>query len=121
MLEDGRAQQMPRLHAAQTELFQPLVAAYNERHWNRPPDDTFSVSVGIRIAEPPRLRTVVMAMRETGGQPVAVPENAVILWQRRLAQEEGIFIEPTSATALAGLEALVAQRVIGVNDVASFL
>ena len=55
-------------------------------------------------------------MRETGGQPVAVPEKAIISWQRRLAQGEGIFIEPTSATALAGLEALVAQRVIGGND-----
>ena len=117
MLEDGRGQRMPRLHAAQTELFQPLVAAYNEGGWNRPPDDTRSVAVGIRIAEPPRLQTVVKAMRETGGQPVAVPEEAIISWQRRLAQGEGIFIEPTTATALAGLEALVAQRVIGRNDV----
>ena len=116
MLEDGRGQLTPRLHAAQTELFQPLVAAYNERSWNRPPDDTKSVSVGIRIAEPPRLQTVVKAIRKTGGRPIAVPENAVISWQRRLALEEGIFVEPTSATALAGLEALVAQGVIEGNE-----
>lgn len=112
MAEDGRIKQIPRLYGAQTELFQPLVAAYNESVWNHPPDHIKSVAVGIRNSEVPRLKTVVQAMRDTGGQPVAVPEKAIISWQKMLAQQEGIFIEPTSATALAALESLVSQQII---------
>ena len=116
MQQDGRIKQIPKLYGAQTELFQPLVAAYHEREWNRPPDNASSVAVGIKNAEVPRLQTVVKTMRETGGQPIAVSEKAIVTWQRRLAQEEGIFIEPTSAAALAGLELLMAKKVIGETD-----
>ncbi len=52
-------------------------------------------------------------MRRTGGQGIAVSEEAIIAWQRRLAATEGIFGEATSAVAFAGLERLIADGVIG--------
>jgi threonine synthase len=60
---------------------------------------------------------VVEAVRATRGTGVAVADEAIVAWQRLLAQEEGIFAEPTSAAAFAGLEALVKEGVIGPDDV----
>ncbi|MFN3974643.1 MAG: pyridoxal-phosphate dependent enzyme, partial [Dehalococcoidia bacterium] len=43
---------------------------------------------------------------------VAVAEADILAWQKALAQGEGIFCEPTSAAAFAGVERLCAQGVI---------
>ena len=39
-------------------------------------------------------------------------------WQKRLASQEGIFAEPTSAAAFAGLQLLVERGVVGNDEVA---
>ncbi len=40
---------------------------------------------------------------------VAVDEQTILEWVRFLAEHEGIFAEPTSAAALAGLARLIAD------------
>jgi len=45
--------------------------------------------------------------RATHGTGVAVADAAILRWQRRIAADEGIFCEATSAAAFAGLEALI--------------
>ena len=47
---------------------------------------------------------------------MAVEESSILRMQKDLAEEEGIFAEPTSAAAFAGLEALVDQGVIQEAD-----
>ena len=75
-----------------------------------------SVASGISVTSPPRLSQVVDAVRDTGGQGVAVYEASIIAWQKRLAASEGIFGEATSAVAFAGLERLIADGVIASDD-----
>ena len=55
-------------------------------------------------------------LRACGGEAVAVSDEEILRWQRLLAEEEGIYCEPTAATAFAGLEALVRQGVIGLGE-----
>jgi threonine synthase len=43
---------------------------------------------------------------------VAVDDASIIAWQRRLARTEGIFCEPTSAAAFAGLDQLIQRGVV---------
>ncbi|MCS5668165.1 MAG: pyridoxal-phosphate dependent enzyme [Dehalococcoidia bacterium] len=56
-------------------------------------------------------------LRLTGGSAVAVEESGILQMQRDLAEEEGIFAEPTSAAAFAGLEKLSEQGVINEGDI----
>ena len=116
MLEDGRVQSIPRLHGVQSEAFQPLIHAFNRGDGDASTSGADTVAIGIKIANPPRLDALVNASRETGGQPVAVSDEAITTWQRRLSELEGIFVEPTSATVLAAAETLKQQGVIGDSD-----
>ena len=50
------------------------------------------------------------------GIAVSVEELAIIQMQTDLAEQEGIFAEPTSAAAFAGLEILINQGAINDGD-----
>ncbi|MBI4310518.1 MAG: threonine synthase [Chloroflexi bacterium] len=112
----GRVKRLPKLHAVQAEVVQPIAAAYMGRPW-RPQAGARTAAGGIAVAQPPRLRQALRAVRETGGACVAASEEAILRWQRLLAREEGVYAEPTSAAAFAGLELLARQGVIGARDV----
>ena len=93
----------------------PTVAAWRNDNWT--PDQVRpTVAGGVAVADPPRGKQVVDAIQQTEGVAVAVEEESIVEWQRALAAEEGLFIEPTSATAFAGLGALVAQGTIQAMD-----
>ncbi len=111
LLQGGRVDRVPRFHAAQSEAFQPMVAAYHGRDWAPQPGAT-SVAIGVTIAAPPRLDTVVHICRESGGMAVAVPEEEILAWQERLASREGILVEATSALGIGAVKALVSQGAI---------
>ena len=50
------------------------------------------------------------------GVALAVADEATLRWQRLLAETEGIYAEPTSAAAFAGLEELVGRGEIGADE-----
>ena len=77
---------------------------------------TKTIAGGISIAAPSRQWQILEILRLTGGSAVAVEESSILQMQRDLAEEEGIFAEPTSAAAFAGLDALVDQGVIQEAD-----
>ena len=54
MLEDGRVDRMPRLHGAQTEETQPVVAAFEGREWTPYEGEAASRANGIGVTNPPR-------------------------------------------------------------------
>jgi len=115
LVMNGRIEAMPRLHAAQASAFQPLVAALDGKAWTAAPGAD-SVAVGIRNPAPPRLDRLVSACRDSGGEAVAVDDASTLRWHRRLAELDGVLIEPTSATALAAAELLIARGVIKKDD-----
>ena len=107
---------MPRLHGAQTEETQPVVAAFEGRSWTPESGEAQSKANGIGVANPPRPQSLVRAARDSKGSFVAVPEEKIIQWQRVLAELEGIIVEPTSAIVLGAAERLIASGVIGEQD-----
>ena len=112
MLQDGRVQKIPRLHAVQAEAYQPLASAFQGHDWSPSLPGPETVAIGIKISSPPRLQELVEACRQTGGQCLAVADSEIVEWQRRLNSMEGLFVEPTSATVLAAAERLRAQGAI---------
>lgn len=112
MLEDGRINKIPALHAVQVEEVQPLVAAFEGREWTATRDEPKSRATGITVKVPPRPQVVAQNCRDTGGQVIALAENRILWWHKRLASLEGLLVEPASAATLAGSELLRQRGVI---------
>ena len=115
LLGAGLVPETPRLHCVQTEAVRPIAAAFAGEKWSAS-DAEKTVAGGIAVASPARLRQIVDAVAATGGEAVTVDEASIAEWQRRLASREGVFGEPTSAAAFAGLARLVAEGTIGPED-----
>ena len=97
----------PALHCIQSEACMPVAAAFGGQDWTPPAGGVATVAGGIAVERPPRLRQVLDALADSGGEAVAVAEHDIVRWQRRLSVDEGLFVEPTSASVLAGLESLL--------------
>ena len=106
MLEDGRAKKMPKLYGVQTTETQPVASAFEGREWIPPQGNANSVAKGIDVKKPPRIGVLLRVFKESGGRPVTIDEPNIISWQRRLAEMEGIFVEPTSAIVIGAAQKL---------------
>jgi len=111
----GRTDKIPRLHCVQARSVMPLVAAFTSQAWN-PGTVSRTVAGGIAIAAPSRQEQILDILRQVEGTAVAVEESSIVKMQHALAEQEGIFAEPTSAAAFAGLEEIAKQGVIREND-----
>ena len=116
LVREGAVPRMPRFHAIQSRSCMPVVAEWQGRPWTsdllRP-----TVAGGIAVSTPPRGAQTVETLRSTGGTAVAVEEESIVRWQSAMARDEGLFMEPTSAAAFAGLESLVSEGTVGPDDV----
>jgi threonine synthase len=70
-----------------------------------------TVAEGIASSKPTRVREVLRAVRDSGGSIVAVSEDEIGAALAKLARQ-GLYVEPTSAAAAAGLSQLVASGAI---------
>ena len=111
----GVVAQMPKLHAIQAEAVMPLAAEFMGTVWK--PGGT-TIAGGIAVGSPPRLRQSLRAIRGSGGTSLAVTDASMVRWQKLLASREGIFAEPTSATAFAGLQLLIKRGAVCRGEVA---
>ena len=106
----GHIAEIPRLHAVQAKNVMPIVAAFQGLA-DAPPIAT-TVAGGIAVGTPARLEEIIAAIKTTDGTATAVDEEKILAWRDTLAQTEGVYGEPTSAAAFAGLAQLVGQGTI---------
>jgi len=104
----GLVPRLPRLVAVQAAALAPLCRAFEAGLEAVPAVEPVqpSVAEGLSIAEPVRGKRLLQAIRETGGTCVAVGDEATLLAQRQLARR-GLYVEPTSATAVAALGTVI--------------
>jgi len=74
-----------------------------------------TIAEGTAIKHPLRLREIIGALRQSGGGTVALTEEEIVVALRRLARQ-GLFSEPTSASAAAALDKLSARGAIKPNE-----
>jgi threonine synthase len=103
--EYGRGR--PRLYGFQAEGAAPIVRGAPVEH----PE---TVASAIRIGNPARWREAVAALSESGGRIEAVSDDEILAAQYWLASREGIFCEPASAAAVAGVlrHGIEAERLV---------
>jgi threonine synthase len=91
--ESGAA---PRLHGYQAEGAAPLVRG-------KPVEEPETVASAIRIGNPARWHDAESAVAASGGEIRAVSDAEILEAYALLGQGEGVFCEPASAAAVAGL------------------
>ena len=103
LLAAGLIEHVPRLIGVQSDACAPLARAFRAGEPDAVAvDPGATIAEGIRIARPPRSRQILAAIRETGGEIVEVSDDEIRAALRKLLAR-GLFVEPTSAAAYAGL------------------
>jgi len=93
---------VPQILGVQAAGAAPLVLGH-------PVENPETVATAIRIGKPARGEQALQAAEESHGKIIAVSDGQILDMQKLLAKLEGIWVEPASATGLAGL----AQEVAG--------
>ena len=100
LLRSGAIARAPRLYAAQPAACAPIASAFAAGVEHVPVTVRPTLAEGTAIAAPVRQREVLAALRHSGGGAVALAEEEIAAATRSLAGQ-GIYVEPTSAQALA--------------------
>jgi len=117
MLELDLIERVPRLHCVQSDACMPIVHAHRNglNHIEKVREGK-TIASGVRIGNPVRGAQVLEAIRASGGAALSVSDEEVLYHHRTLAEKEGIFAEPTSCVALAGLSRLHESKEIPPNE-----
>ena len=97
--EKGLASRRPRMYGFQAAGAAPLVHGQVVA-------EPQTVATAIRIGNPASWQSAIAARDESGGAIRAVSDEQILSAYRHLARHEGVFCEPASAAAVAGLLAL---------------
>lgn len=93
---DGPWMKTPRLLGAQAAGAAPIVLG----HVVENPD---TMATAIRIGNPARWKQAETALKESNGHILAVTDDEIFSAYQKLAMQEGVFCEPSSAAGVAGL------------------
>jgi threonine synthase len=93
-----------RFVAVQADGCAPVVKAFHEgaettTAWENPTTH----AAGLRVPSPFAGRQMLRILRDSGGDAIAVSEQAIVEAQRRLARLEGIWTSPEGAALVAAL------------------
>jgi threonine synthase len=116
LLRNGEIKRMPRIFGVQAANCAPCYAT-----WQSGGESPVAVSVmptvaeGIASSQPTRLREVVRGVRRSGGAIAAVSEEEIVSALGALARM-GLYVEPTCASAAAGLTQWLSSGVIRAEE-----
>ncbi|MEU7531610.1 threonine synthase [Saccharothrix sp. NPDC042600] len=99
---DGVVGSTPRMFGFQAAGAAPLVLG-------QPVADPETIATAIRVGSPASWTGAVTAKEQSGGLFEAVTDEKILEAYRLLASRDGIFVEPASATSVAGLLATAAD------------
>jgi threonine synthase len=107
LARSGEIDRMPRVFGVQAENCAPYSAAWQAGAETLVPIEIKStIAEGIASSQPTRVTEVLRGVRGSGGAIVAVSEAEIVDALRGLARK-GLYVEPTSAAAAAGLTKLI--------------
>jgi threonine synthase len=101
--------QLPRMIVAQAAGCAPIVRAFQAGETKAAPwENPVTHASGLRVPGPLGDRLILRALRESGGDALAVSEESIAAATRRLSRMSGIDAAPEGGCALAVTEQLVA-------------
>lgn len=109
LLALGFIDKMPKLMGVQAEGAAPLVRAWREGTEEIEPVVLNTLADSIAVGVPRDRIKALRAVRETGGEYLAVSDEEILDAMRVLARWAAVFAEPAGATGFAGLARLVRE------------
>ncbi|MDQ3986112.1 MAG: threonine synthase [Actinomycetota bacterium] len=105
-----------RLFGAQADGCSPVARAFDAGAEDVAPMRPDTIAKSLAIGTPADGYYALREVRATGGAVTAVPEGAVALGIRLLAETEGLFTEAAGGVAISALEKLVANGTIAPDE-----
>ncbi|UCE42243.1 MAG: threonine synthase [Candidatus Aminicenantes bacterium] len=108
--QHGFITKLPHFIGVQAEGCSPIASAFRQK---KPRVERIekakTIAKAISNPDPPAGNLLLRMIRNTGGTIMSAPEDKILEAQRILAEIEGIFVQPASATVLVGLLELAEQ------------
>ena len=104
---------VPQFFGIQAQGASPLVQGHDF-------ENPETIASAIRIGKPASKSLAIQAVAESNGAFLAVPDEEILLAQKELARG-GVYVEPASATAYAGLKHLREENRLPKGPVAAIL
>jgi threonine synthase len=112
LFRNGEIKKMPRLFGVQASHCAPYFNCWQAGVEHLLPTTIVpTIAEGIASSKPTRVIEVLQAIRQSGGEIVAVSEQEIVTALGTLARQ-GFYVEPTAAAAAAGLSQLIKAGVI---------
>ena len=116
LLALGWIEKMPKLMGVQAKGSAVLARAWQAGTEEIEPIVPHTIADSIAVGVPRDRIKALRAVRETGGEYVAVSDEEILEAMRILAREVAVFAEPAGATGFAGLQKLLHQGKIGPEE-----
>jgi len=107
----GLTDRLPRLLAVQAES-SDAITRYFETGVYQDAANPVTCADSIKVKTPSNAHWAVRALKETDGKCITVSDDEIRTAQKLLARTTGIFAEPASSAALAGLIKAIDQHVL---------
>jgi threonine synthase len=106
-------EKVPRMMGIQAEGAAPIASAYKQKNSEiqivQKPE---TIATAIRIGAPASWKKALRAVRDSQGTMETVSDEEILQAQKAIARREGLFVEPASASSVAGLKKLLEQDLI---------
>ena len=104
LIHAGIINTIPKLIAIQSARCAPLYRAFEDGVAEiKEFSGDFTVAEGVAVAKPVRGEQILDAVMKSGGYFIIVEENEIVEALKEMSRR-GLYIEPTSASAIAGLK-----------------
>ena len=108
---------LPRMIAVQAENCKPIVETWKGNQLNA---KTYvgkpSVANGLAVPNPFGEDLILQVLKQSGGLPIAIPDEAMIKSVKQLAKDEGLLIAPEGGALLEALLVLIRKEVISPSE-----
>jgi len=114
----GLINKLPKMTGIQAEGAAPIAQAIKKgKEEIVPIDRPETIATAIRIGAPVSWKKAIRAIRESKGTAETVTDEEILEAQKMLARSEGLFVEPASASSIAGLKKLFESGKIDKDEV----
>ena len=111
-------QRQPRMIGIQAMGASPITETFKAgRSEIIPVNHPETIATAIKIGSPASWKKALRAVKDSDGIMEAVTDEEILDAQRLLARLEGIFVEPASASSVAGLKKLRDVGLVGADEV----
>jgi threonine synthase len=113
----GLVNELPRLIGIQAEGASPIADAFRlGLDHIEPAANPETIATAIRIGSPVNWKRALAAAKDSGGLIETVTDREILQAQKMLASQEGIFVEPASASTIAGVRKLADKDLIDSDE-----